>query len=138
MICSGRLPESDELLLKEETVRLKRCIFAAQRKTLPPITTHNVCEDARDPVLNALRRCKLFNDPHDRVKVRSIDLTTFYKFSKKYFYGVSIFMDSNITGWHINVRYICCNRILVYADYLCTNFVVHVLKNVNFNIAVKT
>lgn len=69
-IClTGRLPEAEELLLKEETVRLKRCIFAAQRKSLPPITTHNVCEDARDPVLNALRRCKLFNDSPDRVKV---------------------------------------------------------------------
>lgn len=69
-IClTGRLPEPEELLLKEETVRLKRCIFAAQRKSLPPITTHNVCDDTVDPVLNALRRCKLFNDPHDRVKV---------------------------------------------------------------------
>ncbi|XP_050728294.1 glycogen [starch] synthase-like [Eriocheir sinensis] len=69
-IClSGRLPESEELLLKEETVRLKRCIYASQRKTLPPITTHNVCDDAVDPVLSALRRCRLFNDPHDRVKV---------------------------------------------------------------------
>ena len=65
----GRLPESDELLLKEETVRLKRCIYAAQRKSLPPITTHNVQDDTVDPVLNALRRCHLFNDTHDRVKV---------------------------------------------------------------------
>ncbi|XP_068238023.1 glycogen [starch] synthase isoform X2 [Palaemon carinicauda] len=69
-IClTGRLPESSELLLKEETVRLKRCIYAAQRKSLPPITTHNVQDDNLDPVLNALRRCHLFNDTHDRVKV---------------------------------------------------------------------
>ncbi|XP_066964835.1 glycogen [starch] synthase isoform X2 [Macrobrachium rosenbergii] len=69
-IClTGRLPDSSELLLKEETVRLKRCIYAAQRKSLPPITTHNVQDDNTDPVLNALRRCHLFNDPHDRVKV---------------------------------------------------------------------
>ncbi|XP_042224687.1 glycogen [starch] synthase-like [Homarus americanus] len=66
---TGRLPEASELLLKEETVRLKRCIYAAQRETLPPITTHNVCDDHTDPVLNALRRCHLFNDTHDRVKV---------------------------------------------------------------------
>ncbi|XP_071542878.1 glycogen [starch] synthase [Panulirus ornatus] len=65
----GRLPEPNELLLKEEMVRLKRCIYAAQRKSLPPITTHNVSDDHTDPVLSALRRCRLFNDPHDRVKV---------------------------------------------------------------------
>nr|XP_027230166.1 glycogen [starch] synthase-like isoform X1 [Penaeus vannamei] len=69
-IClTGRLPEPDELLLKEETVRLKRCIYAAQRKNLPPITTHNVENDTVDPVLSALRRCRMFNDTHDRVKV---------------------------------------------------------------------
>ena len=80
-IClSGRLPESEELLLKEDTVRLKRCIYAAQRTTLPPITTHNVTDDAADPVLNNLRRCNLFNERNDRVKVGSflaIDATQF-------------------------------------------------------------
>ena len=35
----------------------------------PPITTHNVCEEAKDPVMMALKRCKLLNDPDDRVKV---------------------------------------------------------------------
>lgn len=66
---SGRLPESEELLQKEDTVRLKRCIYAAQRSTLPPITTHNVVDDNLDPVLNSFRRCKLFNEKNDRVKV---------------------------------------------------------------------
>ncbi|XP_047737934.1 glycogen [starch] synthase [Hyalella azteca] len=69
-IClTGRLPTTDELMLKEDTVRLKRCIYSAQKKSLPPITTHNIIDDARDPVLNAIRRCKLFNDPADKVKV---------------------------------------------------------------------
>lgn len=66
---SGELPEAEDLLLKEETVRLKRCIYASHRSTLPPITTHNIVNDNADPVLNALRRCSLFNDSHDRVKV---------------------------------------------------------------------
>lgn len=66
---SGRLPDSEELLQKEDTVRLKRCIYATQRDTLPPITTHNVVDDASDPVLNSFRRCKLFNETSDRVKV---------------------------------------------------------------------
>jgi len=69
-IClSGRLPEGEELLLKEDTVRLKRCIYATQRSSLPPITTHNVVDDAGDPVLVNFRRCQLFNEKHDRVKV---------------------------------------------------------------------
>jgi glycogen(starch) synthase len=50
-------------------VKIKRCIFSLQRSTLPPITTHNVIEDWKDPVLSSLRRCKLFNSVHDRVKV---------------------------------------------------------------------
>jgi len=69
-IClSGRLPVSDELLLKEDLVKIKRCIFGMQRSTLPPITTHNIVEDYKDPVLGALRRCQLFNSVQDRVKV---------------------------------------------------------------------
>lgn len=66
---SGRIPVSEELLLKEDTVKIKRCIYSLQRSTLPPITTHNVVDDWKDPVLSGLRRCKLFNSVHDRVKV---------------------------------------------------------------------
>ncbi|KAF6207963.1 hypothetical protein GE061_016412 [Apolygus lucorum] len=69
-IClSGRMPNEDELLTKEDKVRLKRCLFALQRHGLPPVTTHNVVDDWNDPVLAAVRRCQLFNTVHDRVKV---------------------------------------------------------------------
>lgn len=69
-IClGGRIPNGTELLLPEDIVKLKRCIFAAHRSTLPPICTHNMVDDAADPVLNGFRRTKLFNDRHDRVKV---------------------------------------------------------------------
>lgn len=66
---SGRLPNSEELMQKEDLVKVKRCLFSLQRSTLPPITTHNVVEDWKDPVLAGLRRCNLFNSVHDRVKV---------------------------------------------------------------------
>lgn len=66
---SGRLPTNEEILLKDDMVKIKRCIYSLQRSTLPPITTHNVVEDWKDPVLTALRRCNLFNSVHDRVKV---------------------------------------------------------------------
>ncbi|CAG9861623.1 unnamed protein product [Phyllotreta striolata] len=66
---SGRLPDSSELLDKEEMVRLKRCIYSLQRDGLPPVTTHNIVDDWSDPVLNSVRRCNLFNTTHDRVKI---------------------------------------------------------------------
>uniref|UniRef100_A0A7D6R712 Glycogen [starch] synthase n=1 Tax=Sinonovacula constricta TaxID=98310 RepID=A0A7D6R712_SINCO len=65
----GKIPTGDDVLLQEDTVKLKRCIFTAQRSSLPPICTHNVDGDAQDPILCALRRCQLFNNRHDRVKV---------------------------------------------------------------------
>lgn len=65
----GRMPDPNELLLKEDKVKIKSCIYALQRDGLPPVTTHNVVDDYKDPVLNALRRCRLFNTVHDHVKV---------------------------------------------------------------------
>ncbi|KAK7582751.1 hypothetical protein V9T40_014196 [Parthenolecanium corni] len=65
----GRMPEPEELLLKEDKVRIKRCLFALQRDGLPPVTTHNVVDDWSDPILNSVRRCQLFNTVYDRVKI---------------------------------------------------------------------
>ncbi|XP_063545628.1 glycogen [starch] synthase [Cydia strobilella] len=65
----GHLPEPSDLMHKDETVRLKRCLYALQRDGLPPVTTHNVVDDWSDPVLNAVRRCQMFNTVHDNVKV---------------------------------------------------------------------
>ncbi|XP_052797708.1 glycogen [starch] synthase-like isoform X2 [Mya arenaria] len=65
----GELPSGDDILVQEDIVKLKRCIFSAQRNTLPPICTHNVVDDHKDPILAALRNCQLFNNRHDRVKV---------------------------------------------------------------------
>jgi len=44
-------------------------LYCSQRSTLPPICTHNVIDDAVDPILNAIRKCQLFNNRTDRVKV---------------------------------------------------------------------
>ncbi|KAJ8707790.1 hypothetical protein PYW07_011467 [Mythimna separata] len=69
-IClSGHLPDASDLMHKEDTVRLKRCIYSLQRDGLPPITTHNVVDDWSDPVLASIRRCELFNTVNDKVKV---------------------------------------------------------------------
>lgn len=68
------MPVEEELLTKEDTVRLKRRLYALQRDDLPPVTTHNVVNDWSDPVLNTIRRCKLFNTTSDKVKVRRYDV----------------------------------------------------------------
>lgn len=66
---SGKVPTANDLLVGDDIVKLKRCIYAAQRTGLPPICTHNIVDDHLDPVLSHLRRCQLFNNRHDRVKV---------------------------------------------------------------------
>ncbi|CAG5135016.1 unnamed protein product [Candidula unifasciata] len=65
----GKIPSGDEILTQEDIVKLKRCIYAAQRNSLPPICTHNVVDDSSDQILNQIRRCNLFNNRHDRVKI---------------------------------------------------------------------
>lgn len=69
-IClGGRVPSGEELITPEDTVKLKRCIYASLRTSLPPICTHNMIDDSNDPVLCHVRRCCLFNNREDRVKV---------------------------------------------------------------------
>ncbi|KAF9006940.1 glycogen synthase [Cyathus striatus] len=63
------IPTPAELLSEEDQVLLKRRIFALKRNSLPPIVTHNMADDVNDPILNQIRRVKLFNNSHDRVKV---------------------------------------------------------------------
>lgn len=52
-----------------DKVLLKRRVFALKRTTLPPIVTHNIVDDSKDPVLNQLRRLNMFNNSDDRVKI---------------------------------------------------------------------
>lgn len=62
-------PTPDNLLSEEDLVLLKRRIFALKRTSLPPVTTHNMADDVNDPILNQVRRVRLFNSGHDRVKI---------------------------------------------------------------------
>ena len=63
------MPEDKDLLNYQDKIMLRRRLFAMKRNTLPPVVTHNMVNDADDPVLNQIRRCQLFNHPSDRVKV---------------------------------------------------------------------
>jgi glycogen synthase len=68
-VSMGRLPDRGELLTEEATVRLKRGMHAWRTWKQPPIVTHDLWDDANDPVLTQLRACQLFNARHDPVKV---------------------------------------------------------------------
>ena len=63
------VPDPSELLTDQDKVLLKRRVFALKRNSYPPIVTHNMVDDANDPVLNQIRRVQLFNHPSDRVKI---------------------------------------------------------------------
>ena len=68
-VSQGRLPDRGELLTEEATVRLKRGMHAWRTWKQPPIVTHDLWDDAKDPILCQLRSCQLFNGRHDPVKV---------------------------------------------------------------------
>ncbi|KAF1540958.1 Glycogen [starch] synthase, muscle, partial [Eudyptes schlegeli] len=40
-----------------------------QRHSFPPVCTHNMLDDATDPILTTIRRIGLFNSSNDRVKI---------------------------------------------------------------------
>ncbi|ORY31002.1 putative glycogen synthase [Naematelia encephala] len=63
------VPNPEDLLSPEDKILLKRRVFALKRNSLPPVVTHNMADDAHDPILNQIRRVQLFNRPQDRVKV---------------------------------------------------------------------
>ncbi|KAF8521143.1 glycogen synthase [Gautieria morchelliformis] len=65
----SEIPAMEDLLSDEDKILLKRRIFALKRNSLPPVTTHNMADDSTDPILNQIRRVRLFNGAEDRVKV---------------------------------------------------------------------
>ena len=69
MVATGRMPVLSELLNEYDAVRLKRIMHACRSGPLPTIVTHDLFNDAQDPVLCHLRHRKLINLEEDRVKV---------------------------------------------------------------------
>ncbi len=66
---NGRLPQYEELLTDDASVRLKRVMQAWRSGRQPSIVTHDMGDDANDPVLKHLRYRQLFNAPDDAVKM---------------------------------------------------------------------
>jgi glycogen(starch) synthase len=67
-VAEGRLPTVDDLLDEYAKVRLKRMMHA-WRQFMPTIVTHDLADDARDPILCHLRHRGLLNSKDDPVKV---------------------------------------------------------------------
>jgi glycogen(starch) synthase len=66
---SGEIPDLNLLMEDYWRLRLRRAIQAWKSKAPPGIVTHDLIDDAHDPVLNQLRTCRLFNHEDDPVKV---------------------------------------------------------------------
>lgn len=66
----GRVPSAlSELIPEDNLVRLKRAIHAWRSNRQPSIVTHDVVDDASDPVLCHLRHRNMFNSADDPVKM---------------------------------------------------------------------
>uniref|UniRef100_A0A8C1ILR7 Glycogen [starch] synthase n=2 Tax=Cyprinus carpio TaxID=7962 RepID=A0A8C1ILR7_CYPCA len=65
----GEIPDMSKILDRDDFTIMKRAIYATQRHSLPPVTTHNMLDDSTDPILSNIRRIGLFNGRNDRVKI---------------------------------------------------------------------
>jgi glycogen(starch) synthase len=66
---TGKIPGGAELLDEDERVRLKQAVHVWRSGRQPPIVTHDLADDAGDPVLQHLRHRGMFNAAEDPVKV---------------------------------------------------------------------
>lgn len=66
---SGRLPTFAEMLPEDSQVRLKRAVHAWRTHRQPLIVTHDLVDDAKDPILTHLRHRGMFNSVDDPVKI---------------------------------------------------------------------
>ncbi|XP_078091436.1 glycogen [starch] synthase, liver isoform X2 [Mustelus asterias] len=68
-LLKGETPDMNKIFDRDDSTIMKRAIYATQRQTLPPVTTHNMLDDSNDPILSTIRRIGLFNNRADRVKI---------------------------------------------------------------------
>ena len=68
-VTAGKIPDLNTLIDDYWRLRLRRTMHAWRREVPPGIVTHDLVDDAGDPVLRQLRACQLWNQRHDPVKV---------------------------------------------------------------------
>lgn len=65
---SHKLPPLNDMVDDYWRLRYRRTIQSWKSHNLPSIVTHNLVDDANDPVLNFLRNSNMINKPEDKVK----------------------------------------------------------------------
>ncbi|MDX2114806.1 MAG: glycogen/starch synthase [Planctomycetota bacterium] len=65
----GEKVNIDEIVDPYWAMRYRRTQHALKRQNLPPVITHVLDDDSKDPVLTQIRQLQLFNRPEDPVKV---------------------------------------------------------------------
>ncbi len=68
-VTAGQLPDLNTLVDDYWKLRLRRTMHAWRRGLPPLIVTHDLIDDANDPILQQLRTCQLWNRYEDPVKV---------------------------------------------------------------------
>lgn len=63
-----RLPSLNDMVDDYWRLRYRRTIQSWKSKNLPTVVTHNLIDDANDPVLQFLRNSDMINKPEDKVK----------------------------------------------------------------------
>ncbi|HEX8522600.1 MAG TPA: glycosyltransferase [Tepidisphaeraceae bacterium] len=66
---TSRMPTYPELMPDDATVRLKRAIHAWRSGRQPLVVTHDLVDDAGDPILKHVRARGMFNSADDSVKL---------------------------------------------------------------------
>ncbi len=68
-VAQGHWPRFDDLVDEYWRLRLRRDLQAWRTKRLPAVVTHDLLDEASDPILAQLKVCQLNNAPEDRVKI---------------------------------------------------------------------
>lgn len=95
---TGRLPALSELITPDASVRLKRAMHAWRSVRQPLVVTHDLVDDAGDPILKHIRHRGLFNAADDPVKI--IFHPEFLNATSPL---ISLDYDSFVRGCHLGV-----------------------------------
>ena len=68
-IPDNKLPELSKYVDDYWRLRFRRTLQSWKSDSLPPIVTHNLCNDTDDPILMFLRSANLLNNKNDKVKI---------------------------------------------------------------------
>ncbi|MCC5930512.1 MAG: glycosyltransferase [Cyclobacteriaceae bacterium] len=68
-IPDNKLPNLSDYVDDYWRLRFRRTLQSWKSDKLPPVVTHNLIDDHKDPILNFLRTSNMVNHKHDRVKI---------------------------------------------------------------------